>query len=131
MNFGIEFFSIAKNTEANLSATTYQHERIVPIKEYISRHYAEEIDLNTLSGLISLSEGQFCRVFKEVIGLTPIAYVNRYRILKSCELLVNTNLRIAEISSNVGFNNVSYYNRSFLEHLECTPTQYRKRFWKH
>lgn len=126
-----EFFSLAKNAEENLSATTYQHERMAPITEYIRRHYAEEIDLKTLAGLISLSEGQFCRVFKEVIGMTPIAYVNRYRILKSCELLVNTNLRIAHISSDVGFNNVSYYNRSFLEHLECTPTQYRKRFWKH
>ena len=125
------FFTVAKNSEHNLAATNYQHERLNPIKEYIAHHYSENIDLKTLATLISLSEGQFCRVFKGSTGMTPITYLNRYRILKSCEYLVNTNLRIADIALDVGFNNISYFNRSFLEHLKCTPTQYRKRFWKH
>lgn len=110
-----------------LSATKeYKIDRLQPVLDYIREHYAEEIPLARLASLIPLSEGQFCRSFKETLGLSPVAYLNRHRILKSCELLVTTGRKISEIAGLTGFSNVSYYNRTFLSIIGCTPSDYQK-----
>lgn len=109
----------------------YKIDRLQPVVDYIRTHYYEDISLVTLASLIPLSEGQFCRSFKETLGLSPVAYLNRYRILKSCELLVTTGRKISEIAGLTGFSNVSYYNRTFLSIIGCTPSDYQKQQQQH
>ena len=91
----------------------------------IHSNYKEEITLESLTALLPMSEGQFCHTFKEVIGMPPIAYIIRYRILQSCGLLSKTSLQISEIARTVGFNNVSYFNREFKKAIGCSPREYR------
>ncbi len=73
-----------------------------------------------------MSEGQFCRIFKQTMNRTPMQYIMRYRIMQSCRMLIDTNKKIAEIANETGFNNISYYNKVFLNIVGCTPKQYRK-----
>ncbi len=100
-------------------------ERLKPVLEFIHENYSYEITLAELSGLIPMSEGQFCRMFKQTMKVTPVQYLMRYRILQSCHLLLNTDKKIGEIANLSGFNNISYYNRVFLETIGCTPKHYR------
>lgn len=93
---------------------------------YIHTSYEEEIILSHLAQISFLSEGQFCRLFKQLTGFTSFCYINRYRILKSCEYLSQTSKKVAEIATLCGFNNISYYNREFYKIMKTTPSAYRK-----
>lgn len=108
----------------------YKLDRLQPVLEYIGIHYADSITLEELASLIPLSQGQFCRTFKETLGLSPVVYLNKIRILKSCELLVTNGRKISEIAGMTGFSNVSYYNRTFLSVIGCTPSDYQKQLNK-
>ena len=100
---------------------------MMPVLDYIHSHYHQCISLNTLADMVHLSEGQFCRSFKHFTGMTPFQYINRYRILQSCQELNHTDKKITEIALNHGYNNISYYNRAFLKVMNMTPSEYRKR----
>lgn len=103
----------------------YKLKRMEPVLSYIHDNYREEITLLTLAQLLPMSEGQFCRAFKELMHITPIAYVIRYRILQSCILLTQSDMKIADIAHSIGFNNISYYNREFHKAIACSPSRYR------
>ncbi|MDO5572731.1 MAG: AraC family transcriptional regulator [bacterium] len=105
----------------------YKLKRMEPVMQYISHHYQEDISLQELASMIPMSEGQFCRSFKEIMHMTPIAYVVRLRIMRSCTLLEETDLKIGEIAQQVGFGNISYFNREFLKVIGCPPGVYRRK----
>lgn len=100
-------------------------ERLAPVIAYMHKNFEYEITLAELAALIPMSEGQFCRVFKRVMKLSPMQYLMRYRILKSCRLLQDTDKKVGEIANLSGFNNVSYFNKVFLNTIGCTPREYR------
>ena len=93
---------------------------------FIQEHYQEEISLSMLAKVVHINEAQLCRSFKKVTGNTIFSYLKRYRILKSYELLCNSDKKIQEICSLCGFNNISYYNREFLKLMKMTPSECRK-----
>lgn len=94
--------------------------------KYIHEHYESDLTLELLAKQSGLCEGTFCRYFKELTGKTTFAYIVHYRIRKSCELLLNTDMKITHVASQCGFNNISYYNRSFQQYMKCNPSEYRK-----
>ena len=94
--------------------------------DYIDNHYQDNIELNLLADKAGMSEGHFCRIFKEFTGFTPFTYLNRKRILESCRFLSDTSDSIADIATKCGYNNISYYNRTFLKMMHETPSAYRK-----
>ena len=53
-------------------------------------------------------------------------YIRVFRMKKAKELLKNTNMKVAQVSENVGFANVSYFCRSFREYYGSSPESYRK-----
>ena len=71
-------------------------ERLEPVISYIKENYAYEITLGELAAILPMSEGQFSRVFKQTMKLSPIQYLMRYRILQSCKLLQDTEKKIGE-----------------------------------
>ena len=101
-------------------------ERLEPVISYIKENYAYEITLGELAAILPMSEGQFSRDFKQTMKLSPIQYLMRYRILQSCKLLQDTEKKIGEIANLSGFNNISYFNRVFLNTIGCTPKEYRE-----
>jgi len=105
---------------------TIQAQRIAPVLDFIHTNYYSDISLKSLSDIISVSESQLCRLFKDEVGLSPINYIIRHRILRSCTLLIGSNNKISTIANQNGFHNISYYNREFKSIVGCTPSEYRK-----
>ena len=97
--------------------------------DYIKEHYNENITLTDLSHRAGMSEGHFCRVFKDMTGFSPFNYINRLRISKSLELLTDTDKKVSEIASICGYNNISYFNRTFGKTMHESPSGYRKHFF--
>lgn len=104
------------------------HTELQASLDYIQQHFNDQLSLRDLAASSGFSEGYFCRSFKDFTGYTPFEYLNRIRIVKSCELLTRTNKKITEIASLCGFNNISYFNRTFSKMMGITPSGYRKTF---
>ena len=88
-------------------------ERLASVIKFMKENYAYEITLADLAQIIPMSEGQFCRVFKQNMKVSPMQYLLRYRILQSCHFLQETDKKIGEIANLTGFNNISYFNKVF------------------
>ena len=66
------------------------------------------------------------RLFRSVTGMSCIDYVIEYRMSKAISMVRLTDKPIIEIAYEVGFNNISYFNRTFKKHFQRTPSQCRK-----
>lgn len=100
---------------------------IAPALEYVENHYTQQFSTDHLADLCHWSPTHFRRVFSEIMGTTPLEYINSTRILKSCHLLCNSKDSVLNISSRVGFQSVSTYNRAFAKVMGLSPREYRKR----
>ncbi len=104
----------------------HEHPQLKEVFHFIHTHYQEDISLEDLTHIVHMSKEHLCRTFKKYSGYTPFAYLKHYRILQSCRLLQETDKKISEISTLCGFNNISYFNREFLETMNTTPSKYRR-----
>ncbi|WP_332634723.1 AraC family transcriptional regulator [Halalkalibacter flavus] len=105
-----------------------KQENIKKVITYIQDNYDKKILLEDLASLLNMNKNYFSKYFHEVIGRTPITYINEYRCEKAAELLKSSNLKVLDISFMVGFENFSYFIRKFKEHKRYSPSQYRKKF---
>ncbi|WP_418606816.1 helix-turn-helix domain-containing protein [Georgenia sp. SUBG003] len=101
--------------------------RIADVVHYLHDHYAEPIDLATLSERFFISPFYLSREFKKHTGTTIIGYVNGLRVGRAERLLQETGASVSEISATVGFANVTHFNRVFRARTSMTPSQCRAR----
>ena len=102
------------STEQNDSASANRMV-IAPALTYIDEFYMENFSIRDLADACSMSESHFRRVFRELVGMGPLDYLNRTRIAKACSLLRMTDDSILTISEKVGFGSMSSFNRHFYE----------------
>lgn len=110
-------------TEKNLDKRV---ESIKTALTYIKENYREKIYITDLAEQVNLNEQYFCRLFKKVIGHSPIEYINEYRIRQTRRLLEETDLPVTEICLECGYNNLGNFLREFRKYTGTTPLQYRK-----
>ena len=79
-----------------------------------------------LATQLHMSESQFSRFFRRATGNNYTAFVNRVRINRACQLLMDSDRLISHICYEVGFNNVANFNRRFLEIKGVTPSEFRQ-----
>lgn len=104
-------------------------ERFSPMKkvlEYISDNYQNNITLENLSKVAGMNPRYFCRYFKSMTDRTPIDYLNYYRIECACEMLSTKNITLKEAAISCGFNDESYFIRTFRKYKGITPKQFMK-----
>ncbi len=92
---------------------------------FIREHYSEPITLKALAEAAGLSEKYFGEYFRNITGKTPILFLNEYRTERAAELLKRREKSITEISMECGFNDLSYFIKTFRKHYGCTPNGYR------
>lgn len=99
---------------------------IAPALDFIEDNYMQQFTIEHLADLCHWSPTHFRRVFHDIMGTSPLDYVNNTRITKSCNLLRSTEESILDISEMVGFHSVSSYNRYFTKIMQMSPREYRK-----
>jgi len=93
---------------------------------YMQAHYAEPLSRQEIADHVGLSDDYLTSCFHKELGLTPVAYLNRYRIQQARLLLKNTHKSITEIALDVGFSGSSYFSRIFRRETGLTPEAYRR-----
>jgi AraC-like DNA-binding protein len=95
------------------------------VREYVEVHLGESIDLSMLAGVAGLSVHHFARQFKQSAGVTPHIYLTQRRVERAQEMLVQTELSLAEIAIAVGFFDQGHLARHFRHLLGKTPREFR------
>ena len=117
---------LPENDESDTLSYGKQQSIVKKTLDTIQMHYKEKITLAQLAEGANLSEGYFIRTFRHFVGRTPTDYILNYRLKKAAELLRTTDQKILTIAYDTGFNNISYFVRSFEKAFQKTPTEYRK-----
>jgi AraC-like DNA-binding protein len=92
---------------------------------YIHEHYAEPLARQAMADHVGMSDSHFARCFRQEVGVTPIAYLNRYRVNQAKELLSSGNKTVTEIAMAVGFSDSSYFSKVFRREVGVSPSDYR------
>lgn len=95
--------------------------------EYINEHFSENISLQDVADNINISKNYLCDIFKKELGITFINYVTNLRIEKAKEYLANSDMKMYEVSSAVGYNDYAYFSQIFKKHTGTTLSAYRKK----
>lgn len=96
------------------------------VLDYIDQSIDEKIDLLTISEISGYSTVQITRLFDDFVGITPMRYVNTMRIIKSAQLIANTNLHITDIAFSCGFESLEVFERSFKRYFGMSAAEFRK-----
>lgn len=92
---------------------------------FVHTHYKHKMSLTDIAASGNVGKTSCSSIFKKYIHKTPIEYVTEFRLRKSLELLVHTDMTVLEISYEVGFSGASYFSETFRKFFDCTPTEYR------
>lgn len=95
--------------------------------DFIKENFQSKVTVDELASMVNLSTRQFERRFKSIFKTTVHQYILKLRILKSCDLLLQSNMTIADVALEVGFYDQSAYTRFFKRLMKVTPLQYQKK----
>jgi AraC-like DNA-binding protein len=93
---------------------------------YLENHYDRPTELADLEKLVGRSTRTLLRRFNQATGLTPMQYLLRVRVARSCGLLAGGSLSITEIAGRVGFDDSNYFARQFRQVMGMSPSEYRR-----
>jgi AraC-like DNA-binding protein len=99
--------------------------RLKPLFDRIQRQFADRLPVAEAARLVGMSSPQFTRTFKRVAGMSLVAYLNHVRLANAARLLRETDHSIADIASETGFADQSYFDRRFKESFGQSPREFR------
>lgn len=105
-------------------------DRMKRVFGFVMDNFREEIKLEKVAQLAHMSDSAFSRYFKQRTRRTFSQFILEIRIDNACKLLQESNLSIAEISFESGFNNLSNFNRQFKSIKKITPLAYRAKYFE-
>lgn len=93
---------------------------------YMHNHIREKISIEALSKHLGFTHIQFTRLFSKEMGKPPVVYLTELRVNKAKRLLTETNMSIADIAKECGFENQFYLHNRFKKTFGMSPSVYRK-----
>ena len=106
--------------------STRNDERMQTMLMFIQQNFASAIDLSDIAASASVSERECFRCFHQLLGITPIRYLQHYRVRIAARMLLETDLSIQSISEKTGFHDTSYFGRIFQRYMHSTPGKFRR-----
>jgi transcriptional regulator GlxA family with amidase domain len=101
---------------------------LASVTEWMLDNLAEDLSIEQMAKKALMSSRTFARRFRDDIGTTPAAWLNRQRILQAQQLLETTELGFETIAQQTGFGTAAVLRHHFLKVLQTTPTSYRRTF---
>ena len=111
---------------AQFSSVRTDAVRMRSMLAYIHSHYAESISLDDIAQTANIGQRECLRCFQRTIGISPRQYLLKYRVSEAAHLLRTTQLPIAEIAIQCGFDSPSNFTQTFRKFYTVTPREYRQ-----
>ena len=109
----------------SLQTEVKDNDRINIVFNYVKTNFKEEITLEEIADLVSMTVPSFCRYFKKITNKTFVQFVNECRLVHASKLLAEKPISITEVCFESGFNNFSHFNKSFKAFTGQNPSEYR------
>ena len=93
---------------------------------FVERNLTQNIRQTDVAKMCDMSPYQFSRNFKDIYGMRFIEYLTRRRIQRAVRLLRNPDTKITDVCYAIGFNDVSYFTRTFRRYIGITPSEFRQ-----
>jgi transcriptional regulator GlxA family with amidase domain len=101
---------------------------LTPVISFLEKHFTSDVSMKEMAALAGLSSTQFNLRFRQLLRMTPTAYLMTLRLDLAQQLLNTTEQAIAAIGTSVGFYDQSQFTKVFKKHTGVTPKAYRQRF---
>ncbi len=95
---------------------------------YVHEHYAEPISREDVADHLGMSGNYLSHCFRAEVGMTPITYLNRYRVNRAKVLLAESDRNVTKIAMAVGFSDSGYFSRVFRRQVGLSPEAYRRTY---
>ena len=112
-------------TDSSISPFSYYH-RLQRLKDYVDRHYADDIGLNDAARIAHLDAKYFSAYFRQKTGLTFRDWLSGERIARAQEMMECQDHSVTDIAYAVGFRDLRTFQRSFKRHTGVTPRAYKR-----
>jgi AraC-like DNA-binding protein len=109
-----------------LTPKSNHHKTIERILEYINGNLSADLTLEKLANAANFNTVYFHKLFKASTGKTPHEYIEERRIKKSVNLLISTDMTLAQIAYECGFSSQSYFSYAFKRRMGASPRDYAK-----
>lgn len=114
-----------KSGHTHSSKTLRDANRIKQMLTYIHEQYGLGLTITSIASSAAISERECLRCFRNTIGISPIQYLKQYRLRQAASRILASEDRVCNIASQCGFQDMSYFSKSFREQYGCSPTLYR------
>lgn len=101
------------------------NDRINVVFNHVKANFKEDISLEEIANMVSMTVPSFCRYFKKITNKTFTQFVNEYRLVHASKLLAEQPMSITQVCYESGFNNFSHFNKSFKAFTGQNPSEYR------
>ena len=105
-------------------------QKICKVVEYIDSYYERNITLDEISQCVHHNKHYICHLFKSITNQSIFDYLTYVRVAEGEYLLKNSNLKISDVAAKVGFSTQVGFDKAFKKMNNCTPKQYRKKWYK-
>lgn len=131
LDLKLALLSLAVNIVKNHSEEKYspgghsnpKTETIKKAIEYIKEHYAEQISVEELAGMLGFTKYYFCHIFSEITGSTVINHLNYVRCKNARKLILSGKYNITEAAEQSGFTNMSYFAKIYRSVMGQLPSE--------
>ncbi|WP_149277586.1 AraC family transcriptional regulator [Pareuzebyella sediminis] len=118
-------FKILNAEGFSIETEIKDNDRINVVFNHVKTHFKEEITLDEIANMVSMTVPSFCRYFKKITNKTFVQFVNEYRLVHASKILAEQPLSITEVCFESGFNNFSHFNKQFKAFTGQNPSEYR------
>lgn len=123
------FFLLFSRVEPTLAEEGREKslDKMKRILRRIEVDYGKPLSIEEMAEFSGFSESHFMKFFKNHMGVPFVSYLNDYRLTLAARALAEGQEDVLTVAMDVGFSNVSYFNRLFKKKFRMTPLEYRKR----
>ena len=108
--------------------TMGDNERINQVYNFVKQNYTRKITLEEAADVVCMTEESFSRFFSKVMKKKFFSFLNEYRVIVACKLLIESDMPIAQVCYNAGYETIPFFYRQFKKYKNCSPQFYRSQF---
>lgn len=121
----LNLYSTQASSEELSLHTTYR--KLKKVISFVQTNYSTPLSVPLAADACGFSASHFMKLFRKLTGKSFTQYLKDFRLEIAADQLAGSTQKIIEIAENTGFNNHSYFTRSFMDKYGVSPSEYRKK----